>query len=392
MPTLDSGLLHWSRHRRVIGAVLLAVTLLGCGVAIRDLRAQGIGQHSVAVTNPAVATPAAVAVRPQPAGPLVVDASIEEPGAWRGVLIVFALGALVAGVGFAVLFGIMLPDAKGTRSGYPGRCRDIPTEVAAAKALRLAKERAEAVSRAKSEFLANMSHELRTPLNAIIGFSELIRDQASGGGAAAIVGYAVEVNSAGHHLLDVINDVLDLAKIEAGHYAIADEPVDLGLTARSCSGMLRLRADEGGVRIDNAVPVMHVVLRGDGRALKQVALNLLSNAVKFTPSGGTVSLCTEASRGGVALVVADTGIGIDAGALQSLCQPFQQADASISRRFGGTGLGLAISRRLLALHGATLTIESAPGRGTTVRVMFPTERIIKAMPMGGSSAEPALAA
>jgi signal transduction histidine kinase len=156
--------------------------------------------------------------------------------------------------------------------------------------------------------------------------------------------------------------------------------------------VLRLRAAEGAVRIDNVVPAMHVVLRGDGRALKQVVLNLLSNAVKFTPGGGTVSLRVEASRDGVALVVADTGIGIDADALQSLCQPFQQADASISRRFGGTGLGLAISCKLLALHGATLTIESTPGQGTTVRVMFPPERIMEAVSAGASPTEPALAA
>jgi two-component system cell cycle sensor histidine kinase PleC len=273
-------------------------------------------------------------------------------------------------------------DATGAFVGYRGTGRDITADVEAAKELRLAKERAEAASRAKSEFLANMSHELRTPLNAIIGFSELIRDHAPGGSAAGFGEHAVEINSAGHHLLDVINDVLDLAKIEAGRYAIADEPVDLGLVARSCSGMLRLPARKGGVRIDNAVPAMHVVLRGDGRALRQVVLNLLSNAVKFTPYGGTVSLHIAASRDGVVLTVADTGVGIEADALQSLCQPFQQADASISRRFGGTGLGLAISCKLLALHGATLTIESTPGHGTTARVRFPPERIIEAVSAG----------
>jgi PAS domain S-box-containing protein len=458
--------------------------------------------------------PSVVSVRPLAAWPVVVDVSMQEPmalAAWRVQSAVIALGGLVAGSGFAVLFGVIgrqfrrqaeqnarlmataralrasearirdfaemssdwlwelddrvrltwVSDSKASRVmgiarrkgktlwdalratptdpqwsshradldarrpfrdfhrqeatqdgrvhhlsisgnpvfgatgafvGYRGTGRDITAEVEAAEELRLAKERAEAASSAKSEFLANMSHELRTPLNAVIGFSELIRDQAPVGSAAGLVEYAVEINAAGHHLLDMINDVLDLAKIEAGRYAIADEPVDLGLVARSCSGMLRLLAAEGAVRIDNVVPAMHVVLRGDGRALKQVVLNLLSNAVKFTPGGGTVSLCIEASRDGVALVVADTGIGIDADALQSLCQPFQQADASISRRFGGTGLGLAISCKLLALHGATLTIESTPGQGTTVRVMFPPERIMEAVSAGASPTEPALAA
>ena len=161
----------------------------------------------------------------------------------------------------------------------------------------------------------------------------------------------------------------------------------------SCIGMLKLRATEGGVRIDNVTAGMRIALRGDGRALKQIVLNLLSNAVKFTPEGGVVSLRIEIAEAGAALVVTDTGIGIDAAALQSLCQPFQQADASISRKFGGSGLGLAISRKLLALHGATLTIESTLGQGTTVRANFPAERIIEATPVQRTPAmEPALAA
>jgi PAS domain S-box-containing protein len=272
-------------------------------------------------------------------------------------------------------------DATGAFVGYRGTGRDITAEVEAEQELHLAMERAETASRAKSEFLANMSHELRTPLNAIIGFSELIRDQTLGRIGADYVGFATDINSAGHHLLDMINDVLDLSKIEAGRYELATEMVELGTVVRCCIGMLKLRANDGGVRIDNAAIGMRVALRADGRALKQIVLNLLSNAVKFTPNGGVVSLRIEHADEGVALVVTDTGIGIDGAALQSLCQPFQQADASISRKFGGTGLGLAISRKLLALHGATLTIESTLGRGTTVRANFPPERIIEATSM-----------
>ena len=253
-------------------------------------------------------------------------------------------------------------DGAGRFVGYRGTGREVTAEVEAAQELALAKERAEAASRAKSEFLANMSHELRTPLNAVIGFSELIHDQPFGKIGANYVEYASEINSAGHHLLDMINDVLDLSKIEAGRYELAEETVELGMVVRSCIGMLKPRSDEGGVQIENRVNGVRVAVRGDGRALKQIVLNLLSNAVKFTPRGGVVSLHVEFTAEAMALVVTDTGIGIDAAALRSLGQPFQQADASIGRRFGGTGLGLAISRKLLGLHGGTLTIESVPGR------------------------------
>jgi signal transduction histidine kinase len=269
-------------------------------------------------------------------------------------------------------------DSAGSFIGYRGTGREITAEVEAAQELELAKERAETASRAKSEFLANMSHELRTPLNAVIGFSELIRDQQFGQISANYVEYANEINTAGHHLLDMINDVLDLSKIEAGRYQLADDTVELGMVVRTCIGMLKPRANEGGVRIENRVNGMRLALHGDARALKQIVLNLLSNAVKFTPRGGVASLHVEHSDAAVALVVTDTGIGIDAVALRSLGESFQQADASIGRRFGGSGLGLAISRKLLALHGGALMLESTPGQGTTARAVFPRERIVEA--------------
>ncbi|MEJ0016340.1 MAG: ATP-binding protein [Acetobacteraceae bacterium] len=276
--------------------------------------------------------------------------------------------------------GNPVSDAQGRFMGYRGTGRDITAEVAAAEELCQAREAAEAASRMKSEFLASMSHELRTPLNAIIGFSELIHDQPFGRIGPNYVEYATDINTAGRHLLDVINDVLDLSKIEAGAYGVADEMVDLGMVARACIDMLKLRAKDGGVRIDNRLTGRRIVLLGDMRAIKQTVLNLLSNAVKFTPPGGTVSLEIEQADG-LVLVVDDTGIGIDPVALQTLGQPFRQANALISRTFGGTGLGLAICRKLLALHGATLAIESEPGVGTTVRAIFPADRIIEVSPI-----------
>jgi signal transduction histidine kinase len=266
-------------------------------------------------------------------------------------------------------------DEEGTFLGYHGTGRDVTADVMAAEELRSAKETAEAASRAKSDFLANMSHELRTPLHAIIGFSELIRNQTDGRISANYVAWAEDILGSGRHLLDVINDVLDLSRIEAGRYDVLEERVDLAVVARACRGMLRLQADANQVRIDSAIP--EVVVMGDRRAIKQIVLNLMSNAVKFTPPGGLVSIrIEEASHDAMAIVVADTGIGIDPAALASLCEPFTQADSSISRNYGGTGLGLAISRKLVALLDGTLTIESTPGEGTVVRVTFPAERII----------------
>jgi signal transduction histidine kinase len=165
------------------------------------------------------------------------------------------------------------------------------------------------------------------------------------------------------------------------------------MVVRSCVALLRLRAKEGGVRIENQVNGDRVTLRGDGRAVKQIVLNLLGNAVKFTPKDGLVVLSIEHTDAGVALVFADTGIGIEAAVAASLGQPFCQADASISRKFGGTGLGLAICRKLLDLHGGSLTIDSTPGLGTTVRAAFPHQRIIDTLhSTAPTMPEPALSA
>jgi signal transduction histidine kinase len=268
-----------------------------------------------------------------------------------------------------------LPDGEAVRT-----FTDVTERHAASVALAQEKERAEAANRAKSEFLANMSHELRTPLNAIIGFAELIRDQARGPLPAEYVQDARDIHASGQHLLELINEVLDLSKIEAGRYDYVEENLDLGQLVRRCAGMVSLRAREGGVTVQGVESVSGTV-SGDRRAIRQVLLNVLGNAVKFTPPGGSVSLSmARRDDGSLALVIADTGIGIQPAALDTLCEPFRQADASISRRFGGTGLGLAISRKLLALHDAALEIESRPEEGTTVRIVFPQARIVAREP------------
>ena len=280
--------------------------------------------------------------------------------------------------------GLPIFDESGTFIGYRGTACDVTAQVRVEEELRRSKEAAEAASRAKSEFLANMSHELRTPLNAIIGFSELMQKQRSARPGDAYVEWAGDIMASGRHLLDVINDVLELARIEAGRYMLAQDRVDLGSAVRACMAMVRLQAEAKHVALECGIAEREVILRADARAVRQIVLNLLTNAVKFTPSGGAVSIRGgRAANGDVMVVVADTGIGIESSALASLGQPFTQADASISRTHGGTGLGLSISRKLAALHGGELTIESHPGRGTTVRVIFPSVRVLADGQVGG---------
>jgi len=232
---------------------------------------------------------------------------------------------------------------------------------------------AETANRAKSQFLANMSHELRTPLNAIIGFSELILSGSLGPiGSPKYLEYAGDIHASGTHLLDLINGILDMSKIEAGRYDLAPEEIDLAPVVEECLGFIRVRATEGGVALDNLRRADRLRVRADKRALKQILINLQSNAVKFTPRGGCVSIAaTRTEDGMVAIEVADTGIGIAAADLKRIFEPFQQADNSLGRAHEGTGLGLTIAKSLVELNGGTLLAASAVGVGTTITVRLP---------------------
>jgi len=248
----------------------------------------------------------------------------------------------------------------------------------AADAARLALLDAESANRAKTEFLANMSHELRTPLNAIIGFSDVIQNEIMGRfeETPKYIDYARDIRQAGGHLLNVINDILDIAKIEAGQLDLREDAFDAGRVLDACIGMLSNRAEEAGVHLIHEGGESQVTVWGDEKKFKQIVLNLLSNAIKFTPEGGNVTLSTGIEcEGGFELTVSDTGIGIAEGDLEQALVPFSQVDNTRQRNHEGTGLGLPISRALAELHGGSLEIQSEPGLGTTVTVRLPAERL-----------------
>jgi two-component system cell cycle sensor histidine kinase PleC len=224
-------------------------------------------------------------------------------------------------------------------------------------------------NKAKSDFLASMSHELRTPLNAILGFSEVIACNALGDAPERYRAYAGDIHSSGQHLLSLINDILDVAKIEAGKMQLAAEWLDGSGTIDEALKLVRDRAGEKGValRADCAASAR---VFADNRAFKQILLNLLSNAVKFT-SAGSVTVALSDVGGAVVLSVEDTGCGIPEAQVARVFNAFEQADNRYAEARGGTGLGLTLVRALTELHGGSCAIASEEGKGTRVEVRLP---------------------
>jgi signal transduction histidine kinase len=261
------------------------------------------------------------------------------------------------------------------------RCFDrvaLQRNRAAYEALRLAKEKAEAASRAKSEFLATMSHELRTPLNAIIGFSEMmVREVLGTLGNDQYRAYVADIHASGTHLLQIINDILDLSKAEAGKLELHEEVFDVRDTIRSVRQLVSTRLTKGGLSDSVNLPPDLPPLRADERKTMQVLLNLLTNAVKFTPSGGHIEIAARyAPATGLTLTVSDTGIGIAPADLGRIITPFEQVDSSFSRSHQGTGLGLPLVKAIIELHGGSLALNSEVGVGTTASVMYPPYRSV----------------
>ncbi len=246
------------------------------------------------------------------------------------------------------------------------------------KSLRHERDAAESANQTKSEFLALMSHELRTPLNAIIGFADMLRENRAGAAQdpEKIAEYTDYIHQSGSHLLNLINDILDLSKIEAGKYQLVEEEISLSDLIENICALMSATARDGYVSLVNEVPSDAPRLFADERALRQMLLNMISNAIKFTEPGGTVTIRAQACENGYVISVIDTGIGISEEDIEMVMEPFRQVENHLNRKSQGTGLGIPLVCRLAALHDGSFTLCSTPGKGTTASLHFNAERIL----------------
>jgi PAS domain S-box-containing protein len=275
--------------------------------------------------------------------------------------------------------GVPIFDADGGFAGYRGVGSDIQEEMAARQEIIQAREMAEASNRAKSTFLAHMSHELRTPLNGIIGFAEIIREQVLGKiSPPKYREYAADIHAAGTHLLSLLNEVLDLSRIEAGVIEIEDEDINIADTLENAVRWTTELADTHEVTVALDLPPNLPLLRGDARRLKQLFINLIANAVKFSHPNGKVDVrAALTADGGMQVEIEDKGIGISEHHLATIREPFNRVESSQVRSFEGVGLGLSIADKIAVMHGARLEIDSVLHEGTRVIATFPRERVLK---------------
>ncbi len=270
-------------------------------------------------------------------------------------------------------------DSEGAFAGYRIAATNITALIRAQNDLTEARDEAERANRAKSRFLANMGHELRTPLNAVLGFSELIEHQTSGPvGNVRYVEYARDIHGSGRHLLNIINNVLELSRIEAGGVELQEQLLTVEDVAQDVVTECREAIANSGAHMRVDIPQGLPAFHGDARRMRQVLSNLLSNAVKFTPAEGTVALgCRRTEDGGLVFHIRDTGIGMSEEGVREALRPFGQADIGLARKFEGVGLGLPLAKKIVELHGGTLRIESVPDRGTSVSVALPSSRVVQ---------------
>jgi cell cycle sensor histidine kinase DivJ len=267
-------------------------------------------------------------------------------------------------------------DGEGAEGGREvvAVIRDESERKAQQQAVEGAREEAERANAAKSRFLATMSHELRTPLNAIIGFSEMLaQEDMMQLDKARRREYATLIGDSGHHLLSVVNGILDMSKIESGNFEITPEPFAPARVVGTCCDLMALRARDAGIDLVSSVPADLPDIIADKRAVKQVLINLLSNAIKFTPRGGTVTVTGECNLTHMTFAVRDTGVGISEDDLRRVGDPFFQVRTAYDRSHDGTGLGLSIVKGLVELHGGDLDIRSRLGQGTSVIVRLPLD-------------------
>lgn len=267
---------------------------------------------------------------------------------------------------------IKTTDRRMPDGGFVSVQTDITDMKLAELELRRARDEAETANRAKSRFLANMSHELRTPLNAIIGFASMLEQESFGAHSHPKYGeYAHDISTAGHHLLGLIEDILDLSRIEMNAIVLHPETVVLSELSDLCETLLGQRARDAGLELELGVEPPGLTVRGDRRRLEQIMVNLVGNSIKFTPSGGRIDVTWRREPVEVVLSVRDTGIGIAPGLRSAIFEPFRQGAEGVDAGKGGVGLGLALVKRFAEMHGGRVRLSSEVGRGTTIEVLLP---------------------
>jgi signal transduction histidine kinase len=294
---------------------------------------------------------------------------------WRSVLVWILLFALISLLVIGVLTWFILRAVR-DEERWSSALLERETQLSKqAQELATARDLAETANRARGDFLANMSHELRTPLNAVLGFSEILEKELFGPlGDARYREFASDIHNSGKHLLEVIGNILDLAKVDAGKLELYEDDVDIVEMMNVCARLMAEAANSGGITLEVRLPAEPISIQGDATRIRQIFLNLLSNAVKFTPKGKRVILSGRIDDEGFVLRVIDTGIGMTAEEAAMAMHPFHQIDSSLSRRYQGTGLGLPLTKSLVGLHGGAMDIKSVPGDGTTVTVWLPKRR------------------